>query len=91
MPKMTRLTQVSRDMEMRMIRFGQISWQACARLVALGTWALALALTGGMGWQAWTALQDSANYGYSQIDTALISRQSTIDALLIDSRKRVAR
>ncbi|WP_339742745.1 hypothetical protein [uncultured Maricaulis sp.] len=77
-----------------MIRFGQISWQSSARLIALASWALALALTGGMGWQAWTAIQQSAGlsgYGSTQVDTALILQPAPSAAEIIATKNRVAR
>lgn len=61
-------------MEFPMLRFGHMSWQSSARLIALASWALAIALTGSMGWQAWTSIQQttgSSGYGTNQVDTAI--------------------
>lgn len=76
-----------------MLRFGQISWQSSARLIALASWALALALTGGMGWQAWTAIQQTtglSGYGSTQIDTAMAVPARPSDAEIIADKNRVA-
>lgn len=58
-----------------MIRFDQLTWRFSARLVALACWALAITLTGNMGWHAWTSLQDSrvslSSYRHETVDTAL--------------------
>ncbi|SDM28005.1 hypothetical protein SAMN04488568_10832 [Maricaulis salignorans] len=81
-------------MELRMTRFGRMTWHSSARLVALASWALAIALTGSMGWQAWTAIQETngaQRYGGSQVDTAMMASQSLTDAQLIAHKNRVAR
>ncbi|WP_417470989.1 hypothetical protein [Maricaulis sp.] len=57
-----------------MLRFGPMSWHSSARLIALASWVLAIALTGSMGWQAWTSIRQatgSSSYGTSQGDTAI--------------------
>ncbi len=81
-------------MELRMTRFGQMTWQSSGRLIALASWALAIALTGSMGWQAWTAVQatnGAPRYGSTQIDTAMIAPQLLTDAQVIANKNRAAR
>tara|TARA_R110002096_G_scaffold33290_2_gene96286 strand:+ start:377 stop:622 length:246 start_codon:yes stop_codon:yes gene_type:complete len=81
-------------MELPMPRFGQMTWQSSARLVALACWACALALTGGMGWHAWTSIQETSgpySYGVSQLDTAITVRRAPTDAEIIAHKNRVAR
>lgn len=81
-------------MELRMIRFGQMTWQSSARLIAMASWALAIALTGGMGWQAWSSIQETSGphrFGASQVDTAITATLALTDAEIIAHKNRVAR
>lgn len=91
---MIRLAVVSRGMELRMIRFGQMTWQSSARLVALTCWAIAFALTGGMGWHAWVSIQETSGphrFGATQVDTAITATLALTDAEIIAHKNRVAR
>ena len=58
-----------------MIRTDRMTWQRSARYVALASWALAAALTVGMGWQAWTAVQDTT--GPSRYDGRRVDSSTT--------------
>jgi hypothetical protein len=81
-------------MELPMPRFGQMTWQSSARLIALASWALAVALTGSMGWQAWTSIQGttgSSRYRSAQIDTALIAPAFPTNAQIIANKHLGAR
>ncbi len=76
-----------------MLRFGQIDWQSSARLIALTPWVLALALTGGMGWQAWTAIQQTtATFRYisTEADPAMDSPLAPSNADIVANKNRVA-
>ncbi len=77
-----------------MIRFDHMTWQSSARLVALACWVAALALTGGMGWTAWTSMRATAgphSFGASPAYTAMIAIQALTDAEIIANKNRVAR
>lgn len=77
-----------------MIRFGHMTWQSSARLVAMACWVAALALTASMGWHAWTSIQATAgphSFGASQAHTALVAMRALTDAEIIAHKNRVAR
>ncbi|WP_417495664.1 hypothetical protein [Maricaulis sp.] len=77
-----------------MPRFERMTWQSSARLVALASWVLAIALTGGMGWQAWTAIQETNHaprYGSARTETVARVAHSLTDAQIIAQKDRVVR
>jgi len=81
-------------MDARMTRFGRMTWHSSARLIALSSWAIAIALTGSLGWQAWTSVQATtgqSHFGSTQIDTALIAPQILSDAQIIAEKNWVVR
>tara|TARA_R110002095_G_scaffold73739_1_gene62800 strand:+ start:1083 stop:1358 length:276 start_codon:yes stop_codon:yes gene_type:complete len=88
---MARLAGASRRVELRMNRFGQMTWQSGARLIALASWALAIALTGSMGWQAWTSIQEttgSSRYGSAQVDTVMAAPAFPTNAQIVANKHR---
>ena len=77
-----------------MIRFGRMTWQSSARLIALSSWTLAIALTGSMGWQAWTSVQATngvSRFGSTQLESAATSPQILTDAQIIAGKHWVVR
>tara|TARA_R110000868_G_scaffold120773_1_gene320585 strand:- start:21130 stop:21459 length:330 start_codon:yes stop_codon:yes gene_type:complete len=70
-----------------------MSWQSSARLIALACWATAFALTGGMGWHAWSIMQDTAPGAYytaSQVDTAITAVRLAGNDAMTGTEKQVA-
>ena len=69
------------------------NWQRSARYVALASWALAAALTVGMGWQAWTAVQDTtgpSRYDGYQVDTSISPAMLQTAARIVANKNRAA-
>ncbi|WP_417480993.1 hypothetical protein [Maricaulis sp.] len=74
-----------------MTRSDRMTWQCSARYVALASWALAAALTAGMGWQAWMAVRDAsgaARYESSEFDTTITSTSLQAAARIVAGKNR---